>query len=138
MRIFVAGAAGAIGRQLLPQLAAQGHQVTAATRSPAKASLLRELGAGPVVFDGLDAAAVGEAVARAEPEVVVHQMTSLAGGSGLRRFDRLLDPAGRLVNVFVLDIADGRIQTIRSVINPHKLRHLGPLANLDDLRRQLR
>ena len=48
-----------------------------------------------------------------------------------------LDPAGRLVNVFVLDIADRRIQTIRSVINPDKLRHLGPLANLDDLRRQL-
>jgi RNA polymerase sigma-70 factor (ECF subfamily) len=48
-----------------------------------------------------------------------------------------LDPAGRLVNVFVLDIADGRIQTIRSVINPHKLRHLAPLASLDDLRRQL-
>ena len=48
-----------------------------------------------------------------------------------------LDPAGRLVNVFVLDIADGRIQTIRSVINPHKLRHLGPLASLNDLRRQL-
>jgi RNA polymerase sigma-70 factor, ECF subfamily len=50
---------------------------------------------------------------------------------------RFLDPAGRLVNVFVLDIADGRIQTIRSVINPDKLRHLGPLASLDDLRRQL-
>jgi RNA polymerase sigma-70 factor (ECF subfamily) len=49
-----------------------------------------------------------------------------------------LDPAGRLVNVFVLDIADGRVQTIRSVISPHKLRHLGPLANLEDLRRQLR
>ena len=47
-----------------------------------------------------------------------------------------LDPAGRLVNVFVLDIADGRVQTIRSVINPDKLRHLGPLADLDDLRRQ--
>jgi RNA polymerase sigma-70 factor (ECF subfamily) len=48
-----------------------------------------------------------------------------------------LDPAGRLVSVFVLDIADGQIQTIRSVINPRKLRHLGPLADLDDLRRQL-
>jgi RNA polymerase sigma-70 factor (ECF subfamily) len=48
-----------------------------------------------------------------------------------------LAPAGRLVSVFVLDIADGQIQTIRSVINPRKLRHLGPLADLDDLRRQL-
>ena len=96
MRVFVAGAAGAIGRQLLPQLAAQGHQVTAATRSPAKAGLLHELGADPVVLDGLDAAAVGEAVARAEPEVVVHQMSSLAGGSSLRRFDRVFATTNRL------------------------------------------
>ncbi|HEX4657826.1 MAG TPA: NAD(P)-dependent oxidoreductase [Streptosporangiaceae bacterium] len=89
MKIFVAGAAGAIGRQLLPQLAAQGHQVTAATRSPAKAAMLRELGAEAVVVDGLDAMAVGEAVARAEPEVVIHQMTSLPGAFSLRRFDKV-------------------------------------------------
>jgi len=101
MRVFVAGAAGAIGQHLLPQLVAQGHQVTASTRSPAKAARLRELGAEPVVVDGLDAMAVGEAVARAEPEAVVHQMTSLAGGSSLRHFDRVFasspraTPAGR-------------------------------------------
>jgi nucleoside-diphosphate-sugar epimerase len=89
MRVFVAGATGAVGRQLLPQLAGQGHQVTATTRDPAKAGQLRALGAEPAVVDGLDAAAVGEAVARAEPEVVIHQMTSLAGmSSNLRRFDR--------------------------------------------------
>jgi nucleoside-diphosphate-sugar epimerase len=88
MRVFVAGAAGAIGQQLLPQLVAQGHQVTAATRSPAKAGRLRELGAEPAVVDGLDAMAVGEAVARAEPDVVVHQMTALAGAFDLRHFDR--------------------------------------------------
>ena len=57
MRIFVAGASGVIGRQLLPQLAAQGHQVTATTRSPAKTGLLRSLGAEPVVADGLAASA---------------------------------------------------------------------------------
>jgi 2-alkyl-3-oxoalkanoate reductase len=96
MRVFVAGAAGAIGRQLLPQLAAQGHQVTAATRSPAKLALLRELGAEPVVVDGLDAVAVGEAVARAEPEAVIHQMTSLAGSLNLRRFDRVFAATNRL------------------------------------------
>ena len=79
MRVFVAGAAGAIGQQLLPLLIAQGHEVTATTRSPGKTALLRQLGAEPVVVDGLDAAAVGEAVARAEPEVIIHQMTSLAG-----------------------------------------------------------
>jgi len=89
MRVFVAGAAGAIGRQLLPQLVAQGHQVTAATRNPAKTARLRELGAGPVVVDGLDAVAVGEAVARARPDVVIHQMTSLGGAFDLRHFDRI-------------------------------------------------
>jgi RNA polymerase sigma-70 factor, ECF subfamily len=50
----------------------------------------------------------------------------------------VLDPAGRVVSVFALDIADGRVQTIRSVINPDKLRHLGPLADVAALRRQLR
>jgi uncharacterized protein YbjT (DUF2867 family) len=67
MRVFVAGAAGAIGQQLLPQLTAQGHQVTATTRSPGKTALLRELGAEPVVVDGLDATAVGRASPRPSP-----------------------------------------------------------------------
>ena len=90
MRIFVAGATGVIGQQLLPLLVSQGHQVTGTTRSPAKLDRLRALGADPVILDGLDGAAVGEAVARAEPEVVIHQMTTLAGAklSNLRRFDR--------------------------------------------------
>jgi 2-alkyl-3-oxoalkanoate reductase len=96
MRVFVAGAAGAIGRQLVPLLAAQGHQVTAATRSPGKLALLRGLGAEPVAVDGLDAMAVGEAVARAEPEAVIHQMTSLAGTLNLRRFDRTFAVTNRL------------------------------------------
>jgi 2-alkyl-3-oxoalkanoate reductase len=96
MRVFVAGAAGAIGQQLLPQLTAQGHQVTATTRSPGKLDLLRGLGAEAVVVDGLDAAAVGEAVARSEPEVVVHQMTSLAGVMSLRRFDKEFAATNRL------------------------------------------
>src|SRR5262249_2863688 len=80
MRIFVAGAAGAIGQRLVPGLVARGHRVTAATRSPDKVGLLRDMEAEPVVVDGLDAASVGQAVARAEPEAIVHQMTSLAGG----------------------------------------------------------
>ena len=96
MRVFVAGAAGAIGRQLIPQLTARGHQVTATTRNPAKAAALRELGAGPVVVDGLDAVAVGEAVARAEPDAVIHQMTALAGVSSLRRFDKMFAVTNRL------------------------------------------
>ena len=96
MRVFVAGAAGAIGRQLIPQLTAQGHQVTATTRNPGKAATLRELGAEPVVVDGLDAAAVGEAVARAEPDAVIHQMTALAGVVSLRRFDKKFAVTNRL------------------------------------------
>jgi 2-alkyl-3-oxoalkanoate reductase len=88
MRVFVAGATGAIGRRLVPQLVARGHAVTATTRSAAKADDLRAAGADPVVVDGLDAAAVGEAVARAEPEAVVHQMTALAGKPDIRHFDR--------------------------------------------------
>ncbi len=96
MKVFVAGAAGAIGRQILRQLAAQGHQVTATTRSPSKAAILRELGAEPVVVDGLDAVAVGEAVARAEPEVVIHQMTSLAGSFDLRNFDKMFAVTNQL------------------------------------------
>jgi hypothetical protein len=54
-------------------------------RNPGKAALLRALGADPVVLGGLDAVAVGDAVARAEPEVVIHQMTALAGAVDLRR-----------------------------------------------------
>jgi nucleoside-diphosphate-sugar epimerase len=96
MRIFIAGASGVIGRHLVPLLAARGHQVTAATRSPAKTGMLRELGAEPAVMDGLDAVAAGEAIARAEPQVVIHQMTALAGAPGLRRFDRAFATTNRL------------------------------------------
>jgi nucleoside-diphosphate-sugar epimerase len=96
MRVFVAGAAGAIGSRLVPQLVARGHEVTASARSAGKADGLRALGAEPVVMDGLDAAAVGEAVARAEPDVIVHQMTALAGRQDLRRFDRWFAATNRL------------------------------------------
>jgi nucleoside-diphosphate-sugar epimerase len=88
MRVFVAGGAGALGRRLVPQLVARGHEVTATTRSAGKTDELRALGARPVVVDGLDGAAVGRAVAEAQPDVIVHQMTALAGTPDLRRFDR--------------------------------------------------
>jgi nucleoside-diphosphate-sugar epimerase len=87
MRVFVAGAGGAIGRRLLPQLIARGHDVVATTRSAKKMAGLRALGAEPVVMDGLDAGSVGEAVALAEPDVIVHQMTALAGIEDLKHFD---------------------------------------------------
>src|SRR5512132_176404 len=100
MRVFVAGGSGVIGRRLVPQLVARGHQVTATTTSPAKLGLLRELGAVGVVMDGLDAAAVGEAVAVARPDAIVDQMTGLseahAGKPNLRRADRFFAATNRL------------------------------------------
>ncbi len=96
MRIFVAGGTGVIGQHLLPRLAADGHQVTATTRNPARAGQLRQLGAEPVILDGLDGQAVGEAVARAEPEVIIHQMTALAGVRDFRRFDQEFAATNRL------------------------------------------
>jgi nucleoside-diphosphate-sugar epimerase len=79
MRIFVAGATGVLGRALVPRLVASGHEVVGMTRSASKQDLVRELGARPVVADALDADAVAQAVASAEPEVIVHQLTSLSG-----------------------------------------------------------
>src|SRR5919198_1389251 len=78
MRVFVAGGTGAIGRRLVPQLVARGHQVTATTPSAAKLGLVKELGADAVGMDGLDAGSVGEAVAAARPDTIVHQMTGLS------------------------------------------------------------
>jgi uncharacterized protein YbjT (DUF2867 family) len=77
VRIFVAGASGAIGRQLLPLLVARGHVVVGMTRTPAKAPLLRDLGAEPVVCDVYDRDALVEAVVAARPDVVVHELTDL-------------------------------------------------------------
>ena len=88
MRIYVAGGAGAIGKQLVPLLVGRKHHVIATTRSASKIDLLRGLGAEAVVVDGLDAGAVGEAVARAKPDVIIHQMTALAGEPDMRHFDR--------------------------------------------------
>jgi nucleoside-diphosphate-sugar epimerase len=88
MRVFVTGATGALGRHLVPGLVAEGHEVTATTRTPAKVARLREAGAEPVVVDGLDRDAVIAAVQAAAPEVIVHEMTALAGMRSLRRVDR--------------------------------------------------
>jgi nucleoside-diphosphate-sugar epimerase len=88
MRVFLAGATGAVGRRLVPQLVERGHTVVGTTRTAGRAAELKAMGAEPVVVDGLDAAGIGEAVARAEPDAIIHQMTALAGTPDLRRFDR--------------------------------------------------
>ena len=84
MKVFVAGATGAIGRTLVPQLVARGHEVVGMTRSASKQDLVRSLGARPVVADALDPDAVARAVASAEPEVIVHQLTALSGPMSMR------------------------------------------------------
>jgi len=87
MRVFVAGATGAIGKQLVPLLVDAGHEVHGMTRHESKRSMLHEMGAVPVVADALDPDQVAEAVGSAQPEVIVHQLTALAGW-GMRNLKR--------------------------------------------------
>jgi nucleoside-diphosphate-sugar epimerase len=100
MRVFVAGGTGVVGRRLVPQLVARGHEVTATTTNEAKLGVLAELGARGVVMDGLDAVSVGEAVATAAPDVIVNEMTAIsathAGKPDIRHFDRWFAPTVRL------------------------------------------
>jgi len=100
VRVFVAGGAGVVGRRLVPQLVARGHQVTASTTSAAKLDLLAQLGAEGVVMDGLDAVSVGEAVAKARPDTIVHQMTAIsmahAGKPDIKHPDRWFATSNRL------------------------------------------
>jgi nucleoside-diphosphate-sugar epimerase len=95
MKIFVAGATGALGRNLVTQLVAGGHEVVGMTRTPAKQDLVRSLGARPAVADALDPDAVARAVAEAEPEVIVHELTAL-GSIDLRHLERSFAETNRL------------------------------------------
>jgi nucleoside-diphosphate-sugar epimerase len=88
MRVFVAGATGAIGKQLVPRLVEAGHEVHGMTRSESKQAMLHELGAVPVVADALDPDQVAQAVGRAKPDVIVHQLTAIPATLDLRHFDR--------------------------------------------------
>ncbi|HXS44721.1 MAG TPA: NAD(P)-dependent oxidoreductase [Solirubrobacteraceae bacterium] len=88
MRVFVAGATGAIGTQLVPRLVAAGHQVHGMTRSDSKRAMLSELGAVPVIADALDPHQVAEAVGTAKPDVIIHQLTAIPVTPDLRHFDR--------------------------------------------------
>jgi nucleoside-diphosphate-sugar epimerase len=95
MRVFVAGATGAIGRQLVPRLVEAGHEVHGMTRSRSKQAMLHELGAVPVVADALDPDQVAEVVGRARPDVIVHELTAI-GPLDLRHFDRAFALTNRL------------------------------------------
>ncbi len=87
MKIFVAGATGAVGSKLVPTLVEHGHTVVGTTTTPGKVEGLRAAGGTPVVLDVLDRDAVVEAIAHAQPDVVVHQATALAGFVDFRKFD---------------------------------------------------
>ncbi|MGH2893234.1 MAG: NAD-dependent epimerase/dehydratase family protein [Solirubrobacteraceae bacterium] len=84
MKIFVAGATGALGRKLVPQLVARGHEVAGMTRHASKQDLVCSLGAHPVVADALNPDAVAQAVASVSPEVIVHELTALSGPMSMR------------------------------------------------------
>jgi 2-alkyl-3-oxoalkanoate reductase len=96
MRVFVAGASGAIGTRLMPQLIERGYEVIGTHRSPDHAARVRALGAEPVVLDLLDAHAVRRAVLEAEPDAIVHQATALADLRDFKHFDRGFAQTNRL------------------------------------------
>ncbi len=156
MRVFVAGATGAIGKQLVPLLVAADHDVHGMTRSTSKRAMVEKLGAVPVVADALDADQVAEAVARARPDVIVHQLTAIpetidmrgpqaqvpdgrrpvaaCGSSSTSPTPRTrLDGEQQLVGVCALEIAGDQITSISGIVNPDKLRHLGPVGDFKSL-----
>jgi nucleoside-diphosphate-sugar epimerase len=96
MRVFVAGATGAIGSPLVSALVRRGHQVTGTTRSAERARQLAAMGATPAILDALDREAVKRAVADAEPDAVVHELTAIPTEFNLRRFDRAFARTNRL------------------------------------------
>ena len=96
MRILVAGATGVLGRVLVPKLVEGGHEVAGMTRRESKRDVVRGLGAQPVVADALDPRAVAQAVAEAEPEVIVHQLTALSDGIDVRKIEKTFELTNRL------------------------------------------
>ncbi len=96
MKVFIAGATGAAGKRLVPLMVAAGYEVVAMARSPERVHLLRSLGAEPVVADGLDRASVMQALMRAAPEIVIHEMTGLSGVKSFKKFDHEFALTNRL------------------------------------------
>ena len=96
MRVLVAGATGAVGSRLVPELVALGHHVVGTSRTPENAAGLRSLGATPAVLDVLDPTAVSDLVSRTEPEAIVHEATALSGMTDVKHFDRSFEMTNRL------------------------------------------
>jgi 2-alkyl-3-oxoalkanoate reductase len=96
MRVFVAGASGAIGSRLVPQLVERGHEVVGSSRSPEKSDRLTTLGAEPIVLDLLDPGAVRKAVTAVRPDAIIHQATALSGLSDIKNPDKAFAQTNRL------------------------------------------
>ena len=143
MRVFVAGGNGVIGRRLVPQLVARGHQVTATTTSVARLRLLEQLGADGVVMYGLDAVSIKEAVASARPDAIVHEMTALSvahnGKPNFRHPERLTATTNRLRiegtdHLLAAAEATGVSHVVaQSVANWTEIRDGGPMSEEDPL-----
>ena len=138
MRVFVLGASGAIGTRLVPQLIDRGHKVIGTCRSPDKADALRAVGAEPVVLDALDARAVREAIATAEPDAIVHQATALSGVQFSRNLDRSFAQTNRLrregTDALLAAAREAGVERLvaQSFANLRYARVGGPVKNEDD------
>lgn len=110
MRVFVAGASGAVGRPLVRLLREHGHEVLGTTRSDARASALRALGAEPVVCDALDGEALRAAVRTAAPEAIVNQLTALSAPLNPRRYQQWLEPTNRLRIAATRNLAEAGVE----------------------------
>lgn len=111
MRVFVTGGTGALGKFLLPQLVENGHEVVALTRSPAKAELLDRSGVSAVIADPLDKQQLTAAVRRAEPEVIIHQLTALTEAGNFRKWDQEF----ALTNRFRTEVTDTLLAAARTI-----------------------
>ena len=116
MKVFVAGATGVLGRALVPLLVAQGHDVVGMTRNESKQDRVRSLGAHPVVADALDPDVVAQAVASAEPEVIVHELTALSGKMSVRDMRHPeRSPLGMMTNRLRTEATDHLLAAGRAV-----------------------
>jgi nucleoside-diphosphate-sugar epimerase len=138
MRVFVAGANGAIGTRLVPHLVDRGHEVIGTSRSAEKAAHLRALGAEPVVLDLLDRAAVRRAVLEAAPDAIVHQATALAQLRFSRNFDRTFAKTNRLrtegTDALLAAAREARVERFvaQSFASYRTAREGGPVKTEDD------
>jgi nucleoside-diphosphate-sugar epimerase len=138
MKIFLAGATGAIGRRLVPLLVRDGHSIVATTRHAGKLDSLRSAGAEPIVLDALDRDAVMKAVLAARPDVIVHQLTALAGVRNFKKVDQELAVTNRLRTEgtqYLLDAARAagvRRFVAQSYTGWPNVREGGPVKTEDD------